>query len=126
MIRVPVDRGNSTRLELRSVDPTTNPYMAFSVILAAGLDGLKSNLMPVPPVDRNVYRMNREERTKNQIRDLPQNLYEALNWLENDEIIINALGDHIYKSFVNLKKLEWISYSQTISNWEKQEYMELY
>ncbi|BDR58409.1 type I glutamate--ammonia ligase [Xylocopilactobacillus apicola] len=126
MVRVPVDRKNSTRLELRSVDPTTNPYMAFSVILAAGLDGLKSDLPAVPPIDRNIYRMNKEERLAHQIRDLPQNLYEALNWLGKDDVVVKSLGEHIYRSFVNLKKLEWVSYSQTISDWEKEQYLEIY
>lgn len=126
MVRVPVDRGNSTRLELRSVDPTTNPYMAFSVILAAGLDGLKSNLKPVAPIDRNIYRMNSEERLNNNIQDLPQNLYEALDWLKKDDVIIDSMGEHIYRSFLNLKNLEWISYSQNISDWEKEQYLEIY
>ncbi|BDR56323.1 type I glutamate--ammonia ligase [Xylocopilactobacillus apis] len=126
MVRVPVDRGNSTRLELRSVDPTTNPYMAFSAILASGLDGLKSDLDPVAPIDRNIYRMNKDERKEHQIQDLPQNLYEALDWLGKDDIVIKSLGDHIYKSFVNLKKLEWIAYSQNISDWEKEQYLEVY
>ncbi len=126
MIRVPVDRGNSTRLELRSVDPTTNPYMAFSVILASGLDGLKSNLKPADPINRNIYRMNNNELQKNNIKSLPQNLYEALDWLSKDTVVVNSLGEHIYKSFMNLKKLEWIAYSQNISEWEKEQYLEIY
>lgn len=70
--------------------------------------------------------MNNNELQKNNIKSLPQNLYEALDWLSKDTVVVNSLGEHIYKSFMNLKKLEWIAYSQNISEWEKEQYLEIY
>ncbi|MFD6441361.1 type I glutamate--ammonia ligase, partial [Peribacillus sp. NPDC060186] len=85
LIRIPASRGVSTRVEVRSVDPAANPYLALAVILKAGLDGIKNNLTPPAPVDRNIYVMNKEEREEVGIVDLPATLYAALETLKSNE-----------------------------------------
>lgn len=126
LIRVPQSRGLSTRLEMRSVDPSANPYLAIAAILNAGLDGLAQKEVPVPAVDRNIYRMNEEERKENKITDLPSTLHNALKALDGDEVVKAALGPHLYRSFVDSKDLEWSAYRQTVSQWERDQYLELY
>ena len=126
MIRVPESRGVSTRLELRSVDPSANPYLAIAVLLAAGLDGIKNNLTPPPAVDRNIYVMTEEERHAAQIHDLPSTIHNAIKVLRKDQVMIDALGQHIFNNFVQAKKMEWASFRQTVSDWEREHYLELY
>ncbi|MFD1672784.1 type I glutamate--ammonia ligase [Agrilactobacillus yilanensis] len=126
LIRVPQSRGLSTRLEMRSVDPTANPYLAIASVLNAGLDGLAQGKEPVAAVDRNIYRMNEDERKDNKITDLPSTLHNALKSLAKDEVIKGALGPHLYRSFVDSKDLEWSAYRQTVSQWERDQYLELY
>ncbi|KAF1302755.1 type I glutamate--ammonia ligase [Enterococcus saccharolyticus] len=126
LIRVPESRGLSTRLELRSVDPSANPYLAMAVLLQAGLDGISNKLVPTPAVNSNIYTMNEEERAEAQISDLPSTLHNALKELKNDRVVIEALGSHIYNNFVESKRLEWDSYKQSVSTWEREQYLELY
>lgn len=126
LIRVPESRGVSTRLELRSVDPSANPYLAIAVLLAAGLDGIKNNLTPPPAVDRNIYVMTEEERHAAQIHDLPSTIHNAIKVLRKDQVMIDALGQHIFNNFVQAKKMEWASFRQTVSDWEREHYLELY
>lgn len=126
LVRVPVARGGSTRLELRSVDPSANPYLAVAAILEAGLDGLRNKIEPAAPIDRNIYAMSEEERQENGIKDLPSTLHNALKALHDDDVIKNALGSHLYSSFMEAKKLEWDSYRQEVSQWERDQYLEMY
>lgn len=126
LVRVPASRGLSTRIELRQVDPAANPYLALAVLLEAGLDGIENKLEAPAPVDRNIFIMNEEELKAAGIDELPSNLNEALKGLAEDEIIKNALGKHIYPSFVEAKKIEWSAYSQYVSKWEQDQYLELY
>lgn len=126
LIRIPSARGKSTRIELRSTDPTANPYLAIAGILAAGLDGIKKQEMPVHSVDRNIYSMSPAERAENNISDLPSTLHNAVKAFERDEVVKNALGKHLTQSFIDSKDLEWASYRQTVSNWERDQYLELY
>lgn len=126
LIRVPESRGLSTRLELRSVDPSANPYLAMAVLLEAGLDGIRRELTPPPAVDRNIYVMNETEREEAQIKDLPSTLHNAIKALRKDEVMVDALGNHIYQNFVEAKRLEWASFRQTVSEWEREQYLELY
>lgn len=100
LIRVPESRGLSTRLELRSVDPSANPYLTMAVLLQAGLDGIRNELTPPPAVDRNIYVMNEEERQHAQIEDLPSTLHNAIKELRKDQVMIDALGRHIFANFV--------------------------
>ncbi|MGX6400625.1 type I glutamate--ammonia ligase [Lactiplantibacillus plantarum] len=126
MIRIPSARGLSTRLELRSVDASTNPYLAFAAVLEAGLDGIKNGIEPPKSVDRNIYVMDEDERAAAGIADLPSTLHNALKEFQTDLTMKKALGPHIYQSFLEAKRLEWASYRQQVSEWERDQYMELY
>ncbi len=123
LIRIPAKRGPSTRIELRSPDPSCNPYLAFAVSLAAGLDGIKNKINPPGPCDRNIYEMDDRERKKLGIEILPNSLEKALNELEADEVIQEALGEHIYRRFLEAKRIEWERYNMQVHPWELQEYL---
>ncbi|PAL01452.1 type I glutamate--ammonia ligase [Lentilactobacillus parakefiri] len=126
LIRIPSARGNSTRLELRSVDPTANPYLAIACVLEAGLDGLRNKIEPEHSIDRNIYRMDAEERQKSHITNLPDTLHNALTDLSADETMKKALGEHLYNSFIEAKNLEYDSYRTQVSGWEREQYLEKY
>ncbi|MBE3591583.1 MAG: type I glutamate--ammonia ligase [Thermoanaerobacter sp.] len=123
LIRIPAKRGESTRIELRSPDPTSNPYLALAVALAAGLDGIKNNITPPPPVNANIYHMNKEELENLGIERLPGSLEEALNELEKDEVIKEALGNHVYTKFLEAKRAEWDEYKIYVTQWELDQYL---
>ena len=126
LVRIPSDRGMGTRLELRSADPSANPYLAIAAVLEAGLDGLRNNLPPIHNVDENIYTMTKAERAEKDIHDLPDTLHNALKSLANDEVIKGSMGDHLYSSFMEAKTREYASYRQHVSDWERQHYMEQY
>ncbi|MCT4403547.1 type I glutamate--ammonia ligase [Leuconostoc falkenbergense] len=126
MVRVPASRGNSTRLELRSVDPTANPYTALAAILASGLDGIKRELEPLASVDKNIYLMDEVEREKAGITDLPDTLLAAVRELAADDVVRSAIGEHIADKFIEAKKIEYTSYRQFVSEWETDSYLENY
>ncbi|MGM9988958.1 MAG: type I glutamate--ammonia ligase [Bacillaceae bacterium] len=126
LIRIPASRGLSTRVEVRSVDPTANPYLAMAVLLAAGLDGVKNKLTPPKAVDRNIYVMDKEERLAHGIIDLPASLIEAIGKLKEDEIICKALGEHLLNRFIEAKEIEWDAFRTTVHDWEREQYMEMY
>ena len=100
LIRVPASRGMGTRLELRSVDPTANPYLALAVLLEAGLDGIENKIEAPAPVESNIYVMTEGERKEAGIRDLPSTLHNAVKALQEDEDVKAALGEHICVNFV--------------------------
>ena len=104
LIRIPASRGLSTRVEVRSVDPSANPYLAMAVLLAAGLDGVKNKLTPPSPVDRNIYAMSKEERIEIGIVDLPGTLAEALENLKNDLVITQSLRKSFIRTFLRGKR----------------------
>lgn len=124
LIRIPARRGIGTRIELRSPDPTCNPYLGLAVILKAGLEGIRLNLQPPSAVEQNIYEMDLATRKLNHIESLPENLYEAINELGKDALIQAALGEHIYSRFVLAKIKEWESYSSRVYDWEINEYLE--
>ncbi|MCY0878977.1 MAG: type I glutamate--ammonia ligase [Firmicutes bacterium] len=126
MIRVPESRGPDTRIELRSPDPSCNPYLALAVTIKAGLDGLKHRYEVPPPVTRNIYRMHESERRELGIERLPESLHEALQYLEEDPVIWEALGDHIAQRFVEAKRLEWDIYRHEVHQWELDQYLSVY
>ena len=115
-----------TRLELRSVDPTANPYLAMAVLLECGLDGIDRKLEAPAPVENNIYMMTGDERKAVGISDLPSTLHNAVKALREDEVVKSALGQHIYTNFVETKKVEWASYAQFVSQWEVDNYLDLY
>ncbi|HEX3012145.1 MAG TPA: type I glutamate--ammonia ligase [Syntrophomonadaceae bacterium] len=123
LIRVPAKRGLSTRIEIRNPDPSFNPYLAMAVMLKAGLDGIKSQIEPPASVDRDIYKMDLEERSKLGIKSLPGSLYEALIELSRDELVKSALGEHIYHKFVEGKMEEWNQYNMQVTPWEVAQYL---
>ncbi|MGO2564253.1 MAG: type I glutamate--ammonia ligase [Brochothrix thermosphacta] len=126
LVRIPSSRGLSTRVELRSVDPSANPYLSMAVVLRAGLDGIKRKLEVPAPIDRNIYSMTASELEENGIDQLPSDLSRALEALSKDQTIIDGLGERIYANFLELKNLEWDSYRTTVHAWEQEQYLELY
>ncbi len=126
LIRVPASRGMGTRLELRSVDPMANPYLALAVLLEAGLDGIINKIEAPEPVETNIYSMSPEERKEAGIIDLPSTLRNALKALETDEVVRQALGNHIFTNFLDAKRMEWASYATFVSQWEIDNYLDIY
>ncbi|MFD1170558.1 type I glutamate--ammonia ligase [Oceanobacillus caeni] len=126
LIRIPASRGISTRVEVRSVDPSANPYLAMAVLLASGLDGVKNNLTAPEPVDQNIYVMSKKEREEVGIIDLPATLAQALESLKADEVITNALGSHLFEHFVEAKEIEWDMFRTQIHPWEREQYLTQY
>jgi glutamine synthetase len=126
LIRVPEyrpGREKATRIEFRSPDPACNPYLCFSVMLAAGLDGIKNNLTVPAPIEENVYEMNAEERKSRDIGILPGSLTEAIQLAENSRIVREALGEHVFKSFIENKKREWDQYRIQVTEYELSKYL---
>ncbi|HEY0970317.1 MAG TPA: glutamine synthetase family protein [Gemmatimonadales bacterium] len=126
MIRVPARRGPGTRVELRMPDPSSNPYLALAVQLAAGLDGIETEADWREPVNTNIREMSYRERRRLRIDDLPHNLAEALDELEKDRVIQDALGPHVTESFLAAKRHEWREYITQVTKWELDEYLAKY
>jgi len=126
LIRVPARRGIGTRCELRMPDPACNPYLAFASMLAAGLDGVENQIEPPPPVSGNVYEMSARERGRLKIKSLPANLGEAVDQLEKDAILREALGDHVFTQYVLAKRQEWQDYIAQVHPWELERYLPSY
>lgn len=123
LIRIPAKRGKSTRIELRSPDPSSNPYLALAAALAAGLDGIKNKITPPEATDRNIFNMDEMELNALGIEKLPGSLEEALNELEKDEVLKAALGEHIYEKFMEAKRAEWDAYRIYVTQWEIDQYL---
>ncbi|MFC1979626.1 glutamine synthetase family protein [Chloroflexota bacterium] len=126
LIRVPEYRPGketATRIEFRSPDPACNPYLAFSVMLAAGLEGIEKEYEIPDPVENNVYEMTEEERQKRGIGILPANLLEAIHVTEKSELVRKALGDHVFNAFIENKKIEWNQYRIQVSEYELKRYL---
>lgn len=126
LIRVPSARGQSTRIELRSADPSANPYLALALALAAGLDGIKKGLTPPASVDKNIFEMSAREIRRSGIKALPSNLHEAIGKAEKDSFVKDVVGKHIFEKYLEAKKKEWERYSMRVSSWEIEEYLHIY
>jgi glutamine synthetase len=127
MIRIPKYSGQaaSIRAELRFPDPTCNPYLAFACMLAAGLDGIERNLECPEPVNNvNIYEMSPEELAARNVGQLPGSLGEALDELDKDEVLKNALGEEAYEAFVRAKRAEWDEFRIKVMDWEVEYYLE--
>ncbi|HLU15536.1 MAG TPA: type I glutamate--ammonia ligase [Burkholderiaceae bacterium] len=123
LVRVPASYGPSTRIEVRNVDPSSNPYLALTVMLVSGLDGIR-NQLPLPePVNQNIFTMSAEEKTRLGIESLPSNLYEALEALKQDEILTNALGEHALERYLLAKMQEWDDFRTAVHPWEREQYI---
>lgn len=126
LIRVPARRGTGTRVELRSPDPSANPYLALAVMLAAGLDGVETEASSREPVDTNIWEMSHREKRRLRIDDLPHDLNEACDELEKDTVLTQALGEHITTHFLAAKRQEWRDYITQVSAWELEHYLAKY
>jgi glutamine synthetase len=126
LIRVPEyrpGREKATRIEFRSPDPACNPYLAFSVMLAAGLEGIEKKYEVPDPIEENVYEMTDEERTKRGIVTLPASLLEAIMLAEKSELVRKALGEHVFEAFIQNKKIEWDRYRIQVTEYELKRYL---
>ncbi len=126
LVRVPrvnVQKLDTTRLELRSPDPTCNPYLAFAVILRCGLHGVKEKLMLPPPVEENLFAFDPVALERRRITVLPENLGEALEELQKDEVIRETLGDLLFTRFLEAKKREWQEFNRQVTPWEIEHYL---
>ncbi|WP_078546509.1 type I glutamate--ammonia ligase [Litchfieldia alkalitelluris] len=118
LIRIPAKRGLATRVELRCPDPSSNPYLTFAVIAAAGLDGIEKGLTAPASIDEDIFHMSEEERFGFGIENLPGSLDAAVAELENGEIGLKTLGKHVYNEYVSMKKAEWDNYRTAVHTWE--------
>lgn len=123
LIRIPVERGESTRIELRCPDPAANPYLALAVCLSAGLDGIKNQILPPEPVGTSVMEMSIEEQRALKIQTLPATLNEAVDELEKDSLLCEVLGEHISRKYVEEKRAEWEDYCKQVTEWEIDNYL---
>ncbi|MGM0369245.1 MAG: type I glutamate--ammonia ligase [Bacillota bacterium] len=126
LIRIPAARGAGTRVEMRNPDPTANPYLATAVMLKAGLDGIKNEIEPPAEVVENIFAMTQEEKAELEIDSLPGSINEAINELLDDQLIQDALGDHVVKHFVEAKRLEWDVYRTQVHQWELDQYLKTF
>ncbi|MBC7788781.1 MAG: type I glutamate--ammonia ligase [Anaerolineae bacterium] len=126
LIRIPDRRGMGTRVELRMPDPAANPYLALAVMLAAGLDGIETKADHREPVNTNIWEMSHREKRRLRIDDLPHDLNEALDEIEKDAVITDALGEHIASNFIEAKRMEWREYITQVSPWELENYLVKY
>ena len=126
LIRVPARRGTGTRVELRSPDPSANPYLALAVMLAAGLDGIETQASSREPVNENIWEMSFREKRRLRIDDLPHDLNEACDELEKDKEVCAALGEHVTRHFLDAKRQEWRDYVTQVSEWELEQYLAKY
>ena len=123
LVRIPDAEEINTRLEMRSADPTANPYLLLAACLTAGLNGIKEAKKPMAAITSNVFEMSEEERAKRGIKPLPSTLHNAVKAFKADPLIQEALGEHLTQSFIDSKNLEWSKYTQSVSDWERDRYM---
>ena len=126
LVRVPAPRGNSTRVEFRSPDPTCNPYLAFAAMLAAGMEGIREEIEPPTGVNRNIYHMTSAERERDGIGMLPGDLAEAHRALLADDLICKALGPHVVEALTSVTNAEWDAYRTMVHPWELDRYLATY
>lgn len=126
LIRIPAARGQSTRVELRCPDPSTNPYLTLAVCLAAGLDGIEKGMVPPAEITDNIFAMDAKTREAHGIESLPGSLYEALTELKKDKVICDTLGEHVLSQYIAGKEKEWDEYRTRVSNWEIEKYIIMY
>lgn len=126
LIRIPAHRREGTRVELRSPDPTCNPYLALAVTLAAGLDGIERFMTPPSEVKENLYAMDEAGRRAKGVETLPRDLNEALELMRQDKLVMDTLGEHVAQAFLRSKQAEWEAYNAHVSAWEIDKYMIAY
>ncbi len=124
LLRVPDAAGTSSRFEIRSPDPSCNPYLALAAVISAGLEGIENDADPGEPVREDIYEFDDEKLDDYGITMLPGNLSEAVDALQTDEVITEALGDHVVEKFTTVKTTEYDDYKTYVSGWEKERYLE--
>jgi glutamine synthetase len=129
MVRVPMykpGKEKATRIEFRAPDPACNPYLAFAVMLAAGIDGIE-NEIPLPePIEEDIYGMTEAERMARGIQSLPGSLYQAILECEKSDLVRETIGEHIFNKFIENKKIEWEMYRIQVSKYELDRYLPLF
>lgn len=125
LVRIPVKRGESTRIELRSPDSSINPYLAFAAILQTCVDGIRSEIDPPKPIEKNLFQLSNNEIKMKKIKSLPENLSEALVHFEKSPAAKAALGDYIFEEFLKQKQEEWNLYRKQVSSWELSNYLDV-
>jgi len=126
LIRVPEykpGKESDTRVEFRSPDPACNPYLAFSVMLAAGLEGVEREYELPDPVEENVFEMSEKERIGREIGTLPGSLLEAIQLTKDSDLVRRCLGDHVFSSFIRNKEIEWANYRSQVTDYELKRYL---
>lgn len=123
LIRIPPERGSGARLELRSPDPSGNPYLQFAIMLAAGMRGVEDSLEPPDKVELDLYSLDAARRREMGIGNLPDNLSHALALMEGSELVRETLGDHVFNHFLHLKAREWDDYKTRVTPWELEKYL---
>lgn len=126
LIRVPVARGEATRVELRSPDPSANPYLVAAVCFSAGLDGIKRGLVPPKRIDSSIFKMTDTERKSVGIDTLPLNMHDAIREMEKDDFIKDVLGEEVFYNYTQAKRREWAAYRSQITDWEMNRYLYRY
>ncbi|MFW6153508.1 MAG: type I glutamate--ammonia ligase, partial [Halobacteriota archaeon] len=124
LIRVPDAAGTSARFEIRSPDPSCNPYLAFAAIIGAGIDGIKTSADPGDPVREDIYEFDESMREAYGIDLLPASLDRAIDALEADPVILDALGDHVAEKFIEAKRSDMQEYRVFVTDWELEKYLE--
>jgi glutamine synthetase len=126
LVRIPASRGLGTRTEIRCPDPTCNPYLALAMMLNSGLDGVKNKLTPPPSVDKDIFKMSPAEMDEAGIRVMPGSLKEAIEELKANPIAKETLGEHIFEKYIEAKEAEWDRYRTAVTDWELDEYLDIY
>jgi len=126
LMRIPASRGLGTRVEVRCPDPTCNPYLAFAMMLNAGLDGVKNKMVPPPSTDVNIYDMTPNQMKRAKIANMPASLLEAIAELKKSKIAKEALGEHIFEKYIESKEKEWDSFRIAVTDWEIENYLKVY
>jgi glutamine synthetase len=129
LLRVPKwfkAKSEASRIELRCPDPACNPYLAFAVMLAAGLDGIENNLEPPEPVEEDIYQLDDESRISRKIAVLPGSLADALWHLKKNELMRETLGEHLFERYVDVKSREWDEFKKQVTSWELDTYLDIF
>jgi glutamine synthetase len=128
LMRVPQwfeDKPSSARIELRCPDPACNPYLAFAVMLAAGLDGIEKNISLSEPVEEDLYKFDEARLAAMNIETLPSSLHEAIDELKNNKLMQDVLGGHLYKRYIDIKTREWNEFKMQVTRWEIEKYLDI-
>lgn len=128
LIRVPhwfEDKPNTARMELRCPDPACNPYLAFAVMLAAGLDGIENKIKLAAPIEEDLYKFDKAKLLSRKIETLPSSLFEAIYELKKNKLMQEVLGDHLYRKYINIKTREWNEFKTQVTKWEVEKYLDI-